>query len=216
MQLPDLQGYLPQFLDALQLTVALAMLAMAAAMVIGLLLAGLRMSNAVLLRAPALAYIEVMRNTPLLLQIYIIYFGLPLVGIELSSFYCGVLGIALQHSAFLAEIYRAGIENVAQRQREAAKSLGMSRLQSLRLVVLPIAARKVVPVIGNQLVILVKDTSLVASIGVLEMTLTAKKMIERTGASFEVFLLVAILYLGLTTLLGIGLRCLEGWQQRRS
>jgi polar amino acid transport system permease protein len=181
----------------------------------GLVLVGPRMSGRTWISAPVLAYIELMRNTPLLVQLYVIYFGLPLVGLPLSSFACGVLGIASQHGAFLAEVYRGGIEAVSVRQREAAKALGMTRRQVMRLVVLPQAWERIVPAVGNQLVILVKDTSLLASIGVVELTLTAKMMIEQTGASFEVFVLVAVLYFAVTTTVGVLLRRLEIWQTAR-
>lgn len=206
---------LPEFLWGLELTVEISLVAMAVALVWGLLLAVPRMSRRRCLSAPVVAYIEVMRNTPLLLQIYLIYFGLPLIGLGLSPFASGALAIAAQHGAFLAEVYRGGIESVSHPQWEAARALGMRRLLAVRLVVLPQALLKVVPPVGNQLVILVKDSSLVSAIGIMELTLTGKALIERSGASYEVFVTIALFYLALTSLLSAVLRALEARYRAR-
>jgi len=210
-----LHDQLPAFSTAAGLTVVLAVLSMVCAMAWGLMLAAPAMSRRAWLRYPATAYIELMRNTPLLIQIYVIYFGFPLIGLNYSSFTCGVIGIAAQHGAFLAEIYRAGIQSIDRRQGEAAHALGMTRVLAMRLVILPQALARVTPMLTNQLIVLLKDTSLLASIGVLEMTLTAKMIIERTGASFQVFVLVALAYLAMTSALGLLARALELRQARR-
>ena len=154
-------------------------------------------------------YVEFVRNTPLILQIYLSYFGLPLIGLPLSAFLCGVIAIASQHGAFLCEIFRAGIEAVSKQQWEGALALGMTKRKAKYNVILPQAFLKVVPPIGNQLVILIKDTSLVSAIGIIELTLSGKMVIERSGASFEVFLFIAALYLLLTTAFGLILRFFE-------
>lgn len=206
---------LSQFLWGLELTIEISLVAMAVAVAWGLMLTVPRMSHRRWLAAPAVAYIEVMRNTPLLLQIYLVYFGLPLIGLRLSPFACGALAIAAQHGAFLAEVYRGGIESVSLRQWEAARALGMNWGLALRLVVLPQALLKVVPPVGNQLVILVKDSSLVSSIGIMELTLTGKALIERSGASYEVFVTIALFYLTLTFLLSAALRSVERRQRAR-
>lgn len=200
---------LPQFLWGLELTIEISLAAMAIAVVWGLVLAVPRMSHRGWLSVPVIAYIEIMRNTPLLLQIYLIYFGLPLIGLGLSPFASGALAIAAQHGAFLAEVYRGGIESVSLRQWEAARALGMDWGPAFRLVVLPQALLRVVPPVGNQLVILVKDSSLVSAIGIMELTLTGKALIERSGASYEVFVTIALFYLALTSLLSAVLRTVE-------
>jgi ABC-type amino acid transport system permease subunit len=150
-----------------------------------------------------------MRNTPLLLQIYLIYFGLPLLGLYPSEFTCGVLGIAAQHGAFLTETYRGAIESISQRQWDAARGLGMSRLKAFRHVILPQALLRILGPLGNQLIILIKDTSLVSAIGVMDLTMTGKMAIERSAASSEIFVAIALFYLVLTTAVGGGLRLLE-------
>lgn len=204
-----IQSQLPRFWDGIQLTLAIAFVSMIGAVIWGIILVGPRMSRSPVFVGPLVAYIELVRNTPLILQIYLSYFGLPLIGLPLSAFLCGVIAIASQHGAFLCEIYRAGIEAVSKNQWEGALALGMTRKKAKYQVILPQAFIKVVPPIGNQLVILIKDTSLVSAIGIIELTLSGKMIIERSGASFEVFLFIAAVYLFLTSIFGIGLRIFE-------
>lgn len=204
-----IQSQLPRFWDGFQLTVIISLASMAGAVLWGLVLVGPRMSGVPWVVGPIMAYVEFVRNTPLILQIYLSYFGLPLIGLPLSGMMCGIIAIASQHGAFLCEIYRAGIQAISKRQWEGAYALGMTRGKAMRQVILPQAFLKVVPPIGNQLVILIKDTSLVSAIGIMELTLSGKMIIERSGASFEVFLFIAILYLMLTTTFGVLLRFAE-------
>lgn len=216
MDLRYLISQMPKFMDALELTVGIGFFGMALAVIWGLVLIGPRMSSRSWIRTPVIAYIELVRNTPLLLQVYVVYFGLPIFGILISGFFCGVIGLASQHGAFLAEIYRGGIEAVSKHQREAGKALGMTQVQSMRLVILPQALIKIAPLMSNQLVLLLKDTAVVSAIGVMELTLAAKVTIERSAATMEVFVLIAILYLILTSSLGLVARGLETWQRKRS
>ena len=216
MDLRYLISQMPKFMDALELTVGIGFFGMALAVIWGLVLIGPRMSSRSWIRTPVIAYVELVRNTPLLLQVYVVYFGLPIFGILISGFFCGVIGLASQHGAFLAEIYRGGIEAVSKHQREAGKALGMTQLQSMRLVILPQALIKIAPLMSNQLVLLIKDTAVVSAIGVMELTLAAKVTIERSAATMEVFVLIAILYLILTSSLGLVARGLETWQRKRS
>ena len=204
-----IQSQLPRFWDGFQLTLAISAASMIGAVMWGLALVGPRMSGVPAIVVPIMAYIELVRNTPLLLQIYLSYFGLPLIGLPLSAFMCGVIAIASQHGAFLCEIYRAGIQSISRHQWEGAFALGMTRRKAMRQVILPQAVLKVVPPIGNQLVILIKDTSLVSAIGIIELTLSGKMVIERSGASFEVFLFIAVVYLLLTSAFGGILRIAE-------
>jgi polar amino acid transport system permease protein len=202
-------GQLPKLLAGFAVTLAVAAAAIPLALSLGLLLLAPRLSQSRLLSGAAQAYIEVMRGTPLLLQIYLIYFGLPLIGFYPSEFTCGVIGIALQHAAFLCELYRAAIEAVSQRQWEAARAIGMTRLAVFRYAILPQALVKVLGPLGNQLIVLIKDTSLVSAIGVMELTLTGKVVIERSAASFEIFVAIALFYLVVTAVVGAGFRLAE-------
>ena len=202
-------GLLPKLVAGFAITLAIATAAMPLALVFGLLLLLPRLENSAVLVAPIAAFIEVMRNTPLLLQIYLIYFGLPLLGFYPSEFTCGVLGIAVQHGCFLTEIYRGAIESVSRRQWDAARAIGMGRLKAFRHVILPQALLRILGPLGNQLIILIKDTSLVSAIGVMELTMTGKMAIERSADSAEVFIAIALFYLVLTSGVGGALRVIE-------
>ena len=204
-----LLGQLPKLLAGFAVTLGVAAAAAPLAVILGLLLLLPRLSPNPLLSGTVFAYVELMRNTPLLLQIYLIYFGLPLIGLYPSEFTCGVIGIALQHAAFLSEIYRGAIESVSQRQWEAARAIGMRRLEAFRHIILPQALIKVLGPIANQLIVLIKDTSLVSAIGIMELTLTGKVIIERSAASFEIFIAIALFYLVTTTLVGAAFRLAE-------
>src|SRR5262245_25372734 len=199
----------PRLLEGFAVTLKVTLAALALALILSVLLLAPRMAKHRLLAAPVEAYIELMRNTPLLLQIYLIYFGLPLLGFFPSEFVCGAVGIALQHAAFLVEILRGGIESISQRQWEAARSIGMRRLAAFRYVILPQTFLRVLGPLGNQLIILVKDTSLVSAIGVMELTMVGKVAIERSAVSIEIFAAIAVFYLVLTSVLGGALRLIE-------
>ncbi|HUI18603.1 MAG TPA: amino acid ABC transporter permease [Alphaproteobacteria bacterium] len=203
------ERYLPYLAGGFAVTLAIAALSVPLALGWSLPILLCRLARRRWLAGAAAAYIEVMRNTPLLIQMYLIYFGLPLFHVFLSGFMCGVLAITLQHGAFLAEVLRAGVESVSARQWDAARAIGMRSRTAFRLVVLPQALVKMLPPLGNQLIVLVKDTSLVSAIGVMEVTLSGKMIIERTGGSYEVFVAVALFYLTMTTALGAGLRVAE-------
>ncbi|MHC2385189.1 His/Glu/Gln/Arg/opine family amino acid ABC transporter permease subunit [Bradyrhizobium liaoningense] len=207
--------YLPQLWNGMLVTIAVAALAAPTALAIGVLLTVPRVAGWRLPSALVRAYVEVMRNTPLLVQMYLLFFGLPLVGIFWGEITCGVLAVALQHAAFLSELLRSGIAAVGAKQWEAGQAIGMRRWAIFRQIVLPQAAIKVMAPVSNQLIVLVKDTSLVSAIGVLDLTLSGKVMIERSGASFEVFILVAALYLILTSVIGAGFRVSEMRFSRR-
>ena len=204
-----LKGLFPKLLEGFTVTLRVGLVSMALALVLSVFLLGPRLSKNRLIRLPTEAYIELMRNTPLLLQIYLIYFGLPLLGFFPSEFVCGVVGIALQHATFLVEILRGGIESISQRQWEAARAIGMRRLAAVRYVILPQTFLRVLGPLGNQLIILVKDTSLVSAIGVMELTMVGKVSIERSAVSIEIFAAIAVFYLVLTSVLGGALRIAE-------
>lgn len=205
----------PQLLEGLELTLLVAVTSAIGALLWGLLLTWPRLSSRASVRVPVIGYIELVRNSPLLVQLYLLYFALPMVGVFIPAFWCGVIAIVAQHGAFLCETYRAGIESIGRGQWEAARSIGLRGFKLFRLVILPQALLRVAPALTNQLVILVKDTSLVSAIGVMEMTLMAKISIERSAATFEVFVVVGVLYLILTTLVGLAGRLAESRARAR-
>ncbi len=199
----------PKLFAGFLITLGLSVAAIPLALALGLVLLAPRLAKNASARGATVAYVDLMRNTPLLVQIYLIYFGLPVLGFFPSEFSCGVAGIALQHGAFFVETYRAGIEAVSDRQREAARALGMGRLKAFRLVILPQALLRILGPLGNQLIVLIKDTSLVSAIGVMELTMTGKVIIERSAASAQIFVAVGLFYLVLTSVVGAAFRMIE-------
>lgn len=161
----------------------------------------------------ARSYVEVVRNTPVLVQMFFIFFGSGVLGYPLSGFTAGLLALVLQNGAYVAEIYRGGIRSVSQRQAEAGLALGLTPRAAFRIIVLPQAIRRVIPPLSNQGVLIIKDTSLVASIAVAEMTFQARLLADRTAAVFEIFLALAILYIVITAVFGALMRLLE-WRLR--
>jgi len=178
-------------------------------LVVGLVAALGVLAKQPLLRWPARFYVWLIRSTPLLVQLFIIYFGLPQFGFDLSPFWSGVLGLALNTGAYNAETIRGGILAVPRGQLEAARSLGMSGALTMRRIVLPQALRLIIPPLGNNFVILIKDTSLVSTITLMELTLTAQRLIGSTYKPFEMYLMAALLYAVLTTSASLLLQLVE-------
>jgi glutamine transport system permease protein len=189
---------LPIFGNGLVITVELSVLAIFFAMAWGLVVAFGRMARSRLPRSLAGAYIELVRDTPVLVQMYFIYFGFSMAGFGLSGFASGLLALSLQNGAYVAEIYRAGIESISVKQIEGGKALGMSRWDVMSLIVLPQALVRLIPPLANQFIVVIKDTSLVSAIAVADLTQTGKLLTERTAATYEVFLTLAVFYLVMT------------------
>ena len=160
---------LPVIAQGLVTTVLITIIGTAIAMCIGLVLAIMRRARAKWISLPAEAFVEFVRATPLLVQLYFLYFGLPAFGIFLSALVTGIIGIGLNYSAYTAEVYRAGIEGVPRGQWEAARALNFPLGQTWSRIILPQAVRKVIPALGNYLIAMFKDTPILASIAVLEM-----------------------------------------------
>jgi len=199
----------PLLAEGLTTTLALAIPAIALSalwavpVVIGLL------SRSRALAATARGYVEIVRNTPVLVQMFFIFFGSGVLGYPLSGFIAGLVALVLQNGAYVAEIYRAGIQSVSHRQVEAGLAIGLLPSQAFRIVVLPQALRKVIPPLANQGTLIIKDTSLVATISVAELTFQARLLADRTAAVFEIFVALALFYLVLTTVFTLAMRLLE-------
>ncbi|MEX0675583.1 MAG: ABC transporter substrate-binding protein/permease [Pirellulales bacterium] len=184
--------------EAAGITVVLACVSMPLAMVLGLAVALGRMFGPAPLRWGAIGYIEILRGTPLLLQLYVIFFLLPEVGLAIPAFYAAVAGLAINYSAYEAEIYRAGLQAVPRGQMEAALALGMSQSLALRRVVIPQAVRIVVPPVTNDFINMFKDTSICSVITVMELTKQYTVQQNNTGATLELAGLTALLYLAMS------------------
>lgn len=201
--------YFPFLLKGAWLTLQISVISLALGLAVGLVAALGILSKNPLLHYPGRFYVWIIRSTPLLVQLFIIYFGLPQFGIDLSPFWSGVLGLALNTGAYNAETIRGGIIAVPCGQVEASRSLGMSATQTMRRIVLPQAMRLIIPPLGNNFVILIKDTSLVSTITLVELTLTAQRLIGSTYKPFEMYLMAAFLYTVLTTSASFLLRLFE-------
>jgi polar amino acid transport system substrate-binding protein len=178
--------------------VGLVALGFPLAIPIGLALAFIRISRLTPLKWLAAIYINIIRGTPLFLQIYIAFFGLPLIGVQLNDYLLGCLVLAVNSSAYLAEIFRAGIQSIHKGQFEAAASLGMSYPKQMLFVIIPQTIRRVLPTMTSEFILLYKDTSLLAAVGVMELMLFSKTLVSSTGNVTPY--VVAALYYMLVTL----------------
>jgi His/Glu/Gln/Arg/opine family amino acid ABC transporter permease subunit len=200
LQLLDARGwyFLTTLLGGWPETVTVALGALIFALIFGLLVALMRISRWRALRYPAIAYLEIFRGTPALVQLFVIYFGFPDIGFEPSPFQAAIVGLGLNGAAYLSEVYRAGIESIHRGQMEAALSLGMTPARSLQYIVLPQAIRTMLPPITNFAIILLKDTALVFAIGVVEIMALARNLVTETLQSAAVYLIAGGIYLCVT------------------
>ena len=179
-------------------TISVAVCAFAFALVFGLIVALMRLSRWRILRGLSLAYIEFFRGTPALVQLFVIYFGFPDIGFQPSPFEAAIVGLGLNGAAYLAEIYRAGIQSIHRGQMEAALSIGMTPMSAMQHIVLPQAIRTMLPPITNFAIVLLKDTSIVFAVGVVEIMALARNLVTETLQSAAVYLIAGSLYLCVT------------------
>ncbi|MBM4376807.1 MAG: ABC transporter permease subunit [Deltaproteobacteria bacterium] len=182
-------------LESAALTLMLAFGSFPLAMALGLLVAVLRLYGPSWLRAPLAGYVEFLRGTPLMLQLYFLFFVLPEVGVTLPAFWTGILGLAINYSAYESEIYRAGLQAIPHGQLEAALSLGMSHAQAVRRILVPQAVRLVIPPVVNDFIALFKDTSVVSVVTLVELTKRFSVLSLSTQATLELMGMTAVLYL---------------------
>jgi len=182
------------------LTVELSALAMVLSLFLAVIGAFARVSGPKPVRVAIGAYVEAIRNTPFLVQIFMLYFGLPTLGIRLDANQGALIALVLNGSAYTIEIVRAGIESIGHGQTEAALAIGLHRFQVFRLVILPQALRAVVPPLGSQFILLVLNSSIVSVISADELTAVAQDVQSRTFRPFETFIVVTLMYLVLSLL----------------
>jgi His/Glu/Gln/Arg/opine family amino acid ABC transporter permease subunit len=188
-----------EFFLAVRMTLLVSAASMLVALVVGLIVAFMRISKSLALSTPAQAYINFFRGAPLYVLIFWVYYGVAIVvGVNFQPFTAGVVALSTQYSAFLAEIYRSGIEAIGRGQREAATSMGLTTTQSYRYIVLPQAVRVVLPSIGNMWISMIKDSSLLSVIGVMEIMRTSHINSNDYFRPFEFYTLAALFYIGLT------------------
>lgn len=195
--IPVIKDILPLLLKGAVLTIKFAVISEFFGIILGLILALMKTSKIKSFKYPSIAYIEFFRGTPLLMQIMFAYYALPYIGINLSGSFAGLLALSLNSGAYIAEIFRAGIESIERGQIEASRSLGMNFFLTMRYIVLPQALRRVTPPLTNDFIILLKDTSLLSSIAVVEL-LRAAKEIATWKVNPSTYTAAALIYLLIT------------------
>ncbi|EGK58344.1 glutamine ABC superfamily ATP binding cassette transporter, membrane protein [Centipeda periodontii DSM 2778] len=189
----------PLLLIGAGVTIQITMLSTAIGFVIGLIVGVARISNLRVLRMLAEVYVEFFRGTPLLVQIFLFYFALPVItGQRIDPFIAAISACGINSGAYVAEIFRAGIQSVDDGQMEAGRSLGMTWLQTMRYIIVPQAFKRVIPPLGNEFIAMLKDSSLVSVIGFEELTRRGQLIIAKTYGSFEIWMSVAVIYLVMT------------------
>jgi ectoine/hydroxyectoine ABC transporter permease protein EhuD len=192
--LKDMIEFLPPLLDGAVITITVSLLAFSLAMVSGLAIGIARISRMAPLRVVSACYIQFIRGTPLLLQLFFIYYVLPYAGIVLSPFVSGAIGLTLNYAAYMAEVFRSGIQAIPKGQWEAGSSVGMSRSLLMRRIILPQAMRIIVPPIGNFFVSIFKDSALVSVITMRDLMFSGELLASATYKHFEIFAMVAVIY----------------------
>lgn len=160
------------------------------------------------------AYVSFVRGTPLLVQLFIWFFGLPLVGLTLSAFFCGVVGMGMYSGAYVSEIVRGAVQSVDNGQNEAARSLGLSNAQAMMHVIVPQALVRMIPPLGNEFIALIKNSSLVSLLTITDLMHEGQKIISVSYRSLEVYLAIACVYFVLTNLTGLALKKVESKLRR--
>lgn len=189
----------PLLLMGALVTIKITALSVALGVLIGLFVGIARISHLKVLRVLAMIYIDFLRGTPLLVQIFLMYFALPvLTGQRVDPFFAAIASCGINSGAYVAEIFRAGIQSIDAGQMEAGRSLGMTWMQTMRYIIVPQAFKRVIPPLGNEFIALLKDSSLVSVIGFEELTRRGQLIIARTYGSLEIWLSVAVIYLIMT------------------
>jgi len=188
----------PLLLRGAWVTLYLSLISTSIGMILGLLVGVARVSRLRGIRATATVYTEVIRGTPLLMQLIVLYYGLPSVGINLEAVAAGIIGLSANSAAYVGEIFRAGIQSVGRGQREAALASGLRRLQTMRYIILPQAFRLVLPPLTNEFVTMLKDSSLVSTLAIAELLRTGREIVAWKVNVFSPFAGVTLLYLAMT------------------
>ena len=190
---------LPLLIVGAGITIQITAISVGLGLIIGMFVGIARICNVKVLRALATVYIDFLRGTPLLVQIFLIYFALPMVvGQRVDPFIAAITACGINSGAYIAEIFRAGIQAIDEGQMEAGRSLGMSWVQTMRYIIVPQAFKNVIPPLGNEFIALLKDSSLVSVIGFEELTRRGQLIIARTYGSLEIWITVALIYLVMT------------------
>lgn len=203
--------YLPLFFKCFGATLWLSGISMLGALAVGTLACSMRLSAKRFISRPAVVFIESIRSTPLLAQIYLLYFGLPSLGITLNEVLTGVIALVLNSGAYVAEIIRAGILSVPRGQTEAGCAAGLNYVQRMRYIVLPQAIGATIPPLLGQSIVLVKDSSLLSLIAIAELTRAGQILTSERFTPAEAFITTAVFYL----VIYYALKSFSAWSQKK-
>ena len=209
MNLDILARYAPMYVDAAILTLRIAAIGIVGSLALGLLVAAIRHYRIPVASQIAAAYVELSRNTPLLVQLFFIYFGLPRVGIKWSGETCAIVGLIFLGGAYMAEALRSGLDSIATIQWESAAALGLTRTQTLRHVALPQAIATSVPPLAANVIFLIKETSVVSVVALPDLVYVAKDLIGMSYNTSEALVLLVIAYLVILLPVSIAARLIE-------
>lgn len=198
MNFSFLSNYYMFFINGAKFTIFLAFFTVLIGVMLGVVLALMKLSNKKILNLIATAYVEFIRGTPVLVQLYIVFYGLPHIGISLPDFVAGIIALSVNSSAYVAEIIRAGIQAVDKGQMEAARSLGMPPAMSMRYIIIPQAIKNILPALGNEFIVVIKESSIASIIGIHELMYNADTVRGNTFQPFAPLIVAAIVYFLMT------------------
>ncbi|MCT8977973.1 amino acid ABC transporter permease [Clostridium sp. CX1] len=200
MEIEVVKNTLPILLKGCVMTVELTVITLIMGTILGVFLALLKLAKNPVLRWISSFYTWIFRGTPLLLQLFFFYYGLPFIGVKLTPFQAAVIGLGLNCAAYMGEIIRGGIQSIDKGQFEAAKALGFTYGDTMKRIILPQTFKVIIPPVGNEFIAMLKDTSLVSTIAMVELMRSAQQMYATTFKPIEVFLTAGLLYLIMTTI----------------
>jgi len=206
----------PLLFQGILVTIQISVLAIIMAIVIGAVVAYMKISDMVLLKAIAEIYIKIFRNTPFMVQVYLAYYGLPMLGLNVPAFWTGALILGFYTAAYVAVIFESGLSSLPKGQSEAAYAIGMSKTKTLLRILLPQTVVVIIPSITGQLVQTVKDSSILSIITVAEMTMMTKEAIGITFSPLIVYICVGLLYWALNLVIELSSKKIEKSYKRRS
>lgn len=198
MNFSFLKDYYGFFLEGTKITLFLSLFTIIFGMIFGMIFALMRISHNVVLKSIASIYIEFIRGTPVLVQLCIVYYGLPILGINFPEIMAGIIALSINSSAYVAEIIRAGIQAVDKGQMEAAKSLGLTYSMAMKNIILPQAIKNILPALGNEFITIIKESSIVSIIGIHELMYNTDTVRGNTFKPFEPLIISATIYFILT------------------
>ena len=208
MDFSRLNGYYGLMFEGAKTTILISLVALVCGFILGLLICLMKMSKLKILKWPASAYIHILRGTPLFVQIFIIYFGLPQFGIQFpdigpisNDFVTGAFALSINSSAYVAEIFRSGIQSVDKGQMEASRSLGLGYVDTMKFVIIPQAVKNILPALANEFITLVKESAIISVIGVQDLMFRAGIVRTSIARAFEPYIAAAIMYLIITSVL---------------